>query len=457
MDIIDFLAKLDGPVAQLRHRRSQARDNAQRSFEALFEPTDEAVIGAFTTEERYAVAAFVAGLHGLQRAQSFYADLLVDELPEDSELLSTINNLAAHAFADQRTAGFPAPYGTYREPKVADESRPGPEFRVPAESREALGARLSAAFEFAHLLVFHPRDARPQRLVPLSRAGWSTTEVVSLSQLISFLAFQLRVVHGLAVLAHSASPAISFSDATPSTPTSPEDEETADNLPDGEDTDQAFNVLTYPDLVRPEGFVSHGLGWVPWVPPVPEADLADRQKTALVDPLRAKSEYFRLLARDPETLEARTLTDKDIFYNTTDGLGRAEREVAAAATSRFNGCVYCASVHTGRALQESKEAPELAEREAAIARLCDMGVVEESGDRAEVLDLGIPLWNALSEASVALAATPSQFGPHHIDVLRSFGLDDGSIVDVINSAAFFNWANRLMLILGEPELPRRYR
>ena len=29
-------------------------------------------------------------------------------------------------------------------------------------------------------------------------------------------------------------------------------------------------------------------------------------------------------------------------------------------------------------------------------------------------------------------------------------LDDADIVDVINSAAFFNWANRLMLSLGEP-------
>jgi alkylhydroperoxidase family enzyme len=34
--------------------------------------------------------------------------------------------------------------------------------------------------------------------------------------------------------------------------------------------------------------------------------------------------------------------------------------------------------------------------------------------------------------------------------LRAAGLDDAEIVDVINGAAFFNWANRLMLSLGEP-------
>ena len=38
----------------------------------------------------------------------------------------------------------------------------------------------------------------------------------------------------------------------------------------------------------------------------------------------------------------------------------------------------------------------------------------------------------------------------HVEELRSVGLDDAEIVDVINSAAFFNWANRLMLSLGEP-------
>jgi uncharacterized peroxidase-related enzyme len=61
---------------------------------------------------------------------------------------------------------------------------------------------------------------------------------------------------------------------------------------------------------------------------------------------RAKSSLLSaLLVRDPDILEARTLTDNDIFYNTKDGLPRAERELAATAASRLNGCIYCASVH----------------------------------------------------------------------------------------------------------------
>ncbi|MBX9873265.1 MAG: peroxidase-related enzyme, partial [Beijerinckiaceae bacterium] len=61
-----------------------------------------------------------------------------------------------------------------------------------------------------------------------------------------------------------------------------------------------------------------------------------------------------------------------------------------------------------------------------------------------------PLWNAIIEASVALTATPIAFGAGHVARLRELGLGDLAIADLIHSAAFFNWANRLMLSLGEP-------
>jgi len=36
------------------------------------------------------------------------------------------------------------------------------------------------------------------------------------------------------------------------------------------------------------------------------------------------------------------------------------------------------------------------------------------------------------------------------ELLRAAGLDDLALADLIHAAAFFNWANRLMLSLGEP-------
>ena len=67
--------------------------------------------------------------------------------------------------------------------------------------RQALGTRLAAAFEHTHMLVFHPRDAAAPALQALLDAGWSTTDIVTVSQLVSFLAYQIRVVAGLTTLA----------------------------------------------------------------------------------------------------------------------------------------------------------------------------------------------------------------------------------------------------------------
>jgi alkylhydroperoxidase domain protein len=192
-------------------------------------------------------------------------------------------------------------------------------------------------------------------------------------------------------------------------------------------------VVVHASENQPVVFTQAELGWLPWLDPLAENELTERHWAGLVDRSRAKSAYFRLLARDPEILEARTKTDKDIFYNIADGLPRAERELAAAATSRYNGCIYCTSVHARFATVHSKRGDD-------IQRLLDEGVGADLGER----------WNAIVKASVALAATPIAFGQEHIEELRSAGLDDAEIVDVINGAAFFNWANRLMLSLGEP-------
>ena len=56
------------------------------------------------------------------------------------------------------------------------------------------------ALIFALLLTFRPRDASPDALQSLLDAGWSTDGVVTVSQLVAFTHFQLRVVAGLSIL-----------------------------------------------------------------------------------------------------------------------------------------------------------------------------------------------------------------------------------------------------------------
>ena len=184
---------------------------------------------------------------------------------------------------------------------------------------------------------------------------------------------------------------------------------------------------------RPNQFTREEIGWAPWLEPLTEHELTDRHWAGLVDASRAKSSYFMLLARDPEILEARTKTDKDIFYNQAGGLPRAERELAATAASRLNGCIFCASVHARFASTYSKRAED-------VQRLLDEGAGAKFDER----------WSAVVSAAAALTRTPCDFGPKHVERLRQAGLDDLAILDAISAAAFFAWANRLMLSLGEP-------
>lgn len=412
-DIIDMLVGVDLP--ELRDNRPQARDNAQKSFEALLEPINP---GTFSFGERYAVATYVAGLHQFEPAVDMYSELLLDDAP------TTLALAVADAIEATLSAG---PYGTYRESGLSGESEPGGSVRNDAAR---LGERLAAAFDYAHLLVFHPRDSRPEVLGRLSEAGWSADDTVSLSQLVSFLTFQLRVAYGLRTL-NGEDIKVKIKGRLA--------------VDDAEWTlsDKGFPITTYEDLNRPETFVNHALGWKPWVQPVAKADLTGEQMDSLIKPERADMPYFRLLARNPQALKARTLTDLDIFYNTEgEGMGRAEREVAATVTSRYNGCVYCASVHAGRSVEEAPE------------RLDHINALIAEGVDAE---LGSEQWNVIRDASRALTSTPMAFNQGCIEKLRGVGFTNLQIVDMINSVAFFNWANRLMLSLGEPEVPKRFR
>lgn len=193
-------------------------------------------------------------------------------------------------------------------------------------------------------------------------------------------------------------------------------------------------LKTYDEVAgKPDHFTSAEIGWAPWLSPLPEDQLTDRHWAGLVDPGRAKSPYFMVLARDPEILGYRTKTDRDIFYNPEAGLPRAERELSATAASRYNGCIYCASIHARFAAHHSKRSED-------IEKLLTYGVSADIDTR----------WNAIILASVALTSTPSQFGQKEVQNLRSVGLDDVAIADLIQGAAFFNWANRLMLSIGEP-------
>lgn len=194
-DVIDTLVGIapGSLLDSVRAGRAEARSQAQASYLALFAPADA---GGISAAERFAAGAFVTGLHGSSPTADFYAAKLAQ-----SGAPKALQEAVAAAIAEAAGQG---PYGSFPAGPLSREDQPGPAYKVGAATRAtraALGPRLASAFEHLHMLVFHPRDSAPASLQALLDAGWSTTDIVTLSQITSFLSFQIRVVAGLRVLA----------------------------------------------------------------------------------------------------------------------------------------------------------------------------------------------------------------------------------------------------------------
>ncbi|GAA2328370.1 alkylhydroperoxidase domain protein [Streptomyces cuspidosporus] len=366
-DLIDTLLGVEpgSPVARLRALRPEATRHTQGSYDALFPPAAPA--GSVTPTERFAAALRVAELHGDQALAEHYTGQLLAAGGATKELVTAVKDLR------------PLPPAT-----------------------EPLPDRLRAVLAHADLLVLRPAAATPADLDALAKAGLGAAEIITVSQLIAYVSFQVRLLAGLALIRGDERPA----------------------------PGPARGPLDAPRT----GFTQEQLGWTPWLEPVAVEEVTDEQR-AVLPGQRLQSPYFRLLALDPAVLGERTATDNGIFY-TRGGLPRQERELAATVTSRVNGCVFCASVH-------SRFASQLSKRDQDVQRLLDEGVDTPLDGR----------WRAITDLAAALTTTPPTADRTHIAALRELGLEDLDILDAVQAAAFFAWANRLMLTLGDPEPP----
>lgn len=187
-DIIDHLAGIapGSNLDALRHRRPATRDNADLAFRLLFEPEDPAGVNR---TERLSLGLFVAALHRDDALTRLFADRVADAQTSDAVIA-----LAHRAAAT-------GPFGSYPSGPLSAEDTTGAVFTADADIRAVFGDRLAAGFEHVHLLVFRPRDASASALKRLTAAGWTADDAVTLSQIVAFLAFQIRVVAGLKLLA----------------------------------------------------------------------------------------------------------------------------------------------------------------------------------------------------------------------------------------------------------------
>ncbi|NQX26645.1 CMD domain protein [Microbacteriaceae bacterium VKM Ac-2854] len=182
----------DDRLDAVRRARPGTRDNAQLSYEAVFEPADA---GNLSVAERVALAVVVARFHGDTPLSAHYEAVFAEHESRPA-VIEALHAVAAAGI----TSG---PYGVYREAGLAAESVPGLRFSVPDDARAVLGDELAALIEHVHLLVYRPREASADALQALLDEGWTSTDLVIVSQLVAFLSFQIRLASGLAVLRSS--------------------------------------------------------------------------------------------------------------------------------------------------------------------------------------------------------------------------------------------------------------
>jgi uncharacterized peroxidase-related enzyme len=266
---------------------------------------------------------------------------------------------------------------------------------------------LQALLAHCEQVALDPADAGFDEIGALRASGFSSAQVVAASQVVAYASYRVRLLLGLRLIEQA--------DDAP-VPAGPVNTIEAGSTADGcqlPTPAEAFPVLR----------------WVPWVDPVPtpEKSADSDEKTP------AKwSPFYLTLLHDPDVLEERTALYNAIMTG-TGSLDRADRELAALATSLATGCGYCAGVHGRRQVQLSKDqVTSVALAEAGPAAVAD------------------PQHRAIVDAAGALAPTPAALAATDVRRLHEVGLGPDDVRDLLAVAAMFAWANRLMMTLGNP-------
>lgn len=184
------------------------------------------------------------------------------------------------------------------------------------------------------------------------------------------------------------------------------------------------------------------LDWRPWLPRAVDTDISPERKEQIEAFVVGKnaSDYLLVLANDFDSLQARALVHRHVYADEDDVTQAGYRELGATTTSRINGCVFCASVHARHVANYLKNRP-LAEAFLRDGLEADLPEVER----------------AIVDVCAKLTLEPESLTGDDLKPLRGLGLEDIEILDILNYAAFFANANRLMLTLGEPVPQKKLR
>jgi len=140
---------------------------------------------------------------------------------------------------------------------------------------------------------------------------------------------------------------------------------------------------------------------------------------------------LRVHSLNPESLEAHCAVYVQSMHR-PGPLSRAEREIVGVVVSVINGCGYCRDHHASgleRLLPDDRKAV------AAQVKVGDWSGLS-------------PRERSMSEYAAKLTRNPASMTRSDVDTLRDAGLTDREVLDVAQAAAYFAYANRIVLGLG---------
>ncbi len=168
-DTIGALAGLDPQRSEeLRGHRPDATRAAEQSLHALFDVPEHDEAPGLGRAIRLLAAARAAHVDHSKEVEEFYAEQLGEE-PDDPRISIDL--------AVQLVKG-------------------GAE----SEAARSAGRDIRALLRHTDLLTQRPAAATPDDLDSLLAAGWTVSEIVVLAQVVTFVSYQTRAVHGLRVL-----------------------------------------------------------------------------------------------------------------------------------------------------------------------------------------------------------------------------------------------------------------
>jgi uncharacterized peroxidase-related enzyme len=116
----------------------------------------------------------------------------------------------------------------------------------------------------------------------------------------------------------------------------------------------------------------------------------------------------------------------DSIMQEDSGLTKTEREMIAVTVSALNHCFYCLTSH-GAVLRIRSGDEVLADAIAANYRAADL----------------TPRQRAMLDVAVKITCDSAACDDSDIAALRAHGFSDEDIMDIVQTAAFFNYSNRV--------------